>query len=130
MEELIAEQCAMIVKLQEEIEEARNVAEFEGCEMDGASLADLVRQMAHKISEVEREARSMEQQSDEWEDAHNKLQDRYDALESEQEQEADEERQAIEDATENLLVALGHARRPMVTTGIPELDALVAAVGL
>lgn len=112
-------------KLLADIEDARRVAELEGCEMEGASLGDLMRQMAHKITEIEREARSMEWQPDGWEEKYNKLQDAYDALVEERATEADAERERINDAIEDLCLGLGLPRRPLISTGIPELDTLI-----
>lgn len=112
-------------KILADIEDARRVAELEGCEMEGASLGDLMRQMAHKITEIEREARSMERQSDGWEDAHSKLQDAYDKLVDERAKEADGERERINDAVEDLCLGLGLPRRALMSTGIPELDKLI-----
>lgn len=137
MEELIAQQCEIIARLQAEIEEARSVAEREFCEMDGASTADLFRQMAHNISEVQRDAYLFEKQATKWEEKADKLQTtiddmeeneelqmEYDDLVEENENTLDAERVAIEDAIEDLLMALGHPRRPIGSTGVKELDHL------
>lgn len=128
MEELIAQQCEIIARLQAEIEEARGVAEREFCEMDGASLADLFRQMAHKISEVQRDANLFEKQATEWEEKADKLQTTIDDMEEDAGKLLDETQIATADATEDLCMALGFARRPIGPTGMRELDALVAVV--